>query len=128
VTSTPWRLLLPVLLAIGLLAGPSSRSQPAAAVDVQAARACWAFDGFYNGLPLPGERAVHTPSAQDVRDAVAPLRGTKRAALGAHLRAAVDAGQTGRVPQDQTLLAPIDPECNQLPLAAKLAGGWKPGF
>lgn len=71
---------------------------------------------------------VHTPSAHDVRDAVTPLSGTKWAALGAHLRAAADAGQTGRGPQDQALLAPIDPECNRLSIAAKLAGGWKPGL
>jgi hypothetical protein len=150
-TSAPWRLLLPVLVAVGLLAGPSSWATRPTAVDVQAARACWAFGGFYNGPPPPynplmfsrqplGERAmltkdykkmlatVPTPSAQDVRDAVSPLSGTKWAVLGTHLLAAADAGQTGRGPQDQTLLAPIDPECNQLSIAAKLAGGWKPGF
>jgi len=149
VTSAPWRLLLPVLLAVGLVAGPSNRVLRPATVDVQAAQACWTYFGFSDG-PLtpfnpvwfsrdpPAERlqltkdykkllaTVHIPSAQDVRQAVRPLRSTTWAELGAQLAAAADTGQTGQTPQDEALQSSIDHACNQLSIAAKIAGGWKP--
>jgi hypothetical protein len=148
-TGAPWRLLLPVLMAVGLIAGPSNRTEAPTRVDVQAARACQIYSDFYDGPQYPfnpamfsrqppAQRALltydyermlattHTPTAQDVRDAAAPLQSSKWAALRADLVTAADAGQTGRTPQDGPLLTAIDHGCNELSVAAKLAGGWKP--
>jgi hypothetical protein len=134
--SAPWRLLLPVLVAVSLMiAGPSNQVLRPAAADVAAARACWTYFGFYAGPPLMLAKddktmlaTVHTPTAQEVQEDIAPLHATKWAELGAHLATAADIGQTGRTPQNEALLSSIDHGCNQLSIAAKVAGGWKPGF
>jgi hypothetical protein len=63
-----------------------------------------------------------------VRRAGARLQATKWAALGAQVASAADTGQTGRAPQDEALQASIAHACNQLSIAAKVAGGWKPGY